>query len=89
MLSNLDDNYKTEENKQTCSAWRKFSTPSNTIEIKSGVPYKVKTGYKMYASTDKANPFDEGSSDQVLEFTWEGAIALTAAGAAFASTLLF
>ena len=89
MLSNLDDNYKTETDMQTCSAWRKFSTPSNTIEIKNGVAYKVKTGYKMYASTDKANPNSVGNSDTVLEFTWEGAIALTAAGAAFASTLLF
>ena len=88
MVSNLGDNYKTEENSQTCSAWRKFKTPSNTIRIKSGTAYKVKTGYKIYASTDKANPTDEGNGVE-LEFTWESAIALTASGAAFASALFF
>ena len=89
MLSNLDQNYKTGADMQTCSAWRKYSTPSNTIAIKTGTPYKVKTGYKMYASGDKSTPWDEGNSNQVLEFTWEGAMAMTAAASVFASTLLF
>ena len=89
MLSNLEQNYKTETDMQTCSAWRKYSTPDDTLSIKEGTPYKIKTGYKMYSSTDKENPWDEGNSAQVLEFIWDGPIAMTAAGAAFASTLLF
>ena len=74
----------------TCSIERKPSTPNNHFSIKTGTPYKVKTGYKIYA--DKA-AYDAGTVESekagvMVEMVFESAARLAAGAAALLTAAL-
>jgi hypothetical protein len=56
MISDAQTNYPIEYNDATskgtatCSAYRLLSTPNAYMEVKYDVPYKVSSGFKIYAN---------------------------------------
>ena len=74
-----------------CSAERKLKTPSNHIEVKLGTTYKVKTGYKIYAT---AQDFASGTvkaeqNGLMTEFVWSNAVVFAAGAALFTAMVAF
>ena len=75
----------------TCTAHRFLSTPNNYMEIKTGTPYKVTSGFKIYSTgADYQNGVvsDRFGSGSANEFTFEAATTLLAGAALISATLL-
>ena len=81
----------TQVSTQACSAWRKTNSPDAFIEIKTGTPYTVSTGYKTYesASTYALGTVDKEATGADITMTFESAAALVGTAVAVASILAF
>ena len=85
------DNQDDEKSAVSCSVWRAAKTPNNAVEIKLGMPYKVKTGYKIYATNTALAAGDVKSSGNGLiqEMTFDAASYVLAGATILASSLAF
>ena len=78
---------------QTCSAWRDMQPVGDMLELKEGVEYMAKTGYKIYDETGgdlKREGFGE-EFGMIFELAMSGssAVALTAGFTTLATFLAF
>ena len=85
------DNQDDGKSAVSCSVWRANKTPNNAMEIKLGTPYKVQTGYKIYATgADLTNGATTASGNGLLqEMTFDAASYLLAGATLLASALAF
>lgn len=87
----IEYNTATSKGDATCTAHRFLSTPNNYMEVKTGTPYKVTSGFKIYSTgADYQNGIvsDRFGSGSANEFTFEAATTLLAGAALISATLL-
>merc|ERR1719273_32537 len=77
--------YESDGDKQStsCTLWRQSKTPNNAFEIKNGTPYKVTTGYMLYAdkTAQDAGTSAADAAGVAVEMTFEAAATLLAGAA--------
>ena len=74
----------------TCSAWRVRDGAADAMEVKYGMPYKVRTGYKIYESATSWFPTEVAAGEPVeMTFMIEGATVLVSTAVSIIMTLSF
>lgn len=84
-------NTATSKGDATCTAHRALSTPNDYMAIKTGTPYSVTSGYKIYstgADYQAGIVSDRFGNGNANEFIFEGATTLLAGAAIISATLL-
>ena len=77
--------YESDGDKQSasCTLWRRSETANNAFPIKNGTPYKVTTGYMLYAdkTAQDAGTSAADAAGVAVEMTFEAAATLLAGAA--------
>ena len=80
MATNFEDAYQVTYDEEedtstaTCSAWRVRDGAEDAMEVKYGLPYTVRTGYKIYESATSWFPTAVGAGGSVeMTFMIDGA----------------
>ena len=85
--------YESDGDKQStsCTLWRQSKTPNNAFEIKNGAPYKVTTGYMLYADATGlgAGTSVADAAGVAVEMTFEAAASLLAGAAVAVAATVF